>query len=108
MSTSTTPPGRSADQLFSQAFAGPRDPRSVEYKAGVRAALQFRIDGTAITRPYPIGSAGDDAFDGGLAEGHALWRRSQEAGAEFEQRGRFPAPYQYLPHPFATTPGRTA
>lgn len=106
--TSTNTAGHSAEQLFSQAFNAPRDPRSLEYKAGVRAALQFRVDGARITRPYPIGSASDDAFDGGLAEGHALWRRSQEAGAEFERTGRFPAPYQYQPQPFATTPGRSA
>ena len=106
--TSTTTAGHSAEHLFSQAFDVPRDPRSDEYKAGVRAALQCRVDGKPITRPYPVGSAADDAFDGGLAEGQALWRRSQEAGAELEQTGRFPAPYQYQPHPFATTPGRTA
>lgn len=66
-----------ADQLHAAAFARPRDPRSAEYKAGVRAALAFRIDATPIIRPYPAASAQDDAFDGGLAEGHAIWRRTQ-------------------------------
>jgi hypothetical protein len=86
MTTSTTPPGRRADQLIERARIGtvdqlhtaafdrPRDPRSAEYKAGVRAALEFRIEGAPIARPYPAGTAQDDAFDGGLAEGHAIWR----------------------------------
>lgn len=63
-----------AEQLHAAAFAVPRDPRSAEYKAGVRAALDFRINGVRIHRPYPAASAQDDAFDGGLAEGHAIWR----------------------------------
>lgn len=98
------------DAIFASAFDVPRDPRSDEYRAGVRAAIQFRVDGTPITRPYPIGSAGDDAFDGGLAEGHSIWRRTQEASTEFEKTGRFPPPHQYQPHPFPNTvqPGETA
>lgn len=101
-STSTTPPGHRADQLiergitaadfvgvsttsdqlFADAFAQLRDPRSDEYKAGVRAALAFRFDGVRISRPYPAASAQDDAFDGGLVEGHAIWRKAQAvAGA---------------------------
>lgn len=98
------------DTMFASAFDVPRDPRSSEYKAGVRAALQFRVDGTPIIRPYPVGSAGDDAFDGGLAEGHAIWRRAQDVSAEFEKTRRFPPPYQYQPHPFPTTvqPGESA
>lgn len=73
----TTSSGRSADQLFTQAFAGPRDPRSTEYRAGVMAALRYRVDGIAITRPYAAGTAQDDAFDAGQVEGHAIWRRAQ-------------------------------
>ncbi len=95
MTTSTTPPGQRADQpikrgrigtvdhLFVAAFNRPRDPRSAEYKAGVRAALEFRIDGLPIRRPHVTGTAQDDAFDGGLAEGHAIWRAAaaSDAGA---------------------------
>jgi hypothetical protein len=50
------------DALFQVAFSMPRDPRSAEYKAGVRAALAYRIEGKHI------------------AEGHALWRVAK-AGA---------------------------
>jgi hypothetical protein len=34
---------KSIAKLFSQAFNKPGDPRSGEYKAGVRAALRFRF-----------------------------------------------------------------
>lgn len=63
-----------AADLFAQSFERPRDPRSMEYRAGVLAALQFRLAGHAITRPYSAGTAADDAFDAGMAEGHAIWR----------------------------------
>lgn len=75
-SASNTPPGPSAAQLFAAAFAVARDPRSAEYRAGVQAALEFRVDGKRITRPYPPGSAADDAYDAGLVEGHWIWRRA--------------------------------
>lgn len=70
-----------AADLFVQAFAGPRDPRSAEYKAGVLAALQFGIGGRKIPHPYPAGTAADDAFYAGQAEGHSLWRRVLKSGA---------------------------
>lgn len=70
-------PAITVDQLFAAAFDMPRDPRSPEYKAGVRAALSFRIDGLPIRHPYPAGSAADDAFAAGIQEGHAIWRRAQ-------------------------------
>ena len=69
--------GLSADQLFNAAFAVPRDPRSPAYKAGVRAALQFRIEGRRIPRLYEPGTAEDDAYYAGITEGHAIWRRAQ-------------------------------
>lgn len=72
------------DTMLASAFHDLRAPRSDEYKAGARAALQFRVDGTPITRLYPAGSAGDDAFDGGMAEGHAIWRRAQAHAAAAE------------------------
>lgn len=67
------------DSLFAQAFSQPRDARSEPYKLGVRAALQYRIEGTRIVSPYPPASAQCDAFYAGAQEGHALFRRTQEA-----------------------------
>lgn len=69
------------NQLFAAAFAGPRDPRSNEYCAGVYVALAFRIKGAPIPRPYTAATAADDEFYAGQAEGHAIWCRAQEAGA---------------------------
>ncbi|SFV15492.1 hypothetical protein SAMN05216552_104628 [Pseudoduganella namucuonensis] len=77
MPGTTTPqisPALSVDQLMDAAFHPHRDPRSIEYKNGTRAALAFRIEGKRIVRPYAPASAADDAYDGGLAEGHAIWR----------------------------------
>lgn len=62
------------DQLMQEVFSKSRDPRSDEYKAGVRAALEYRIEGKKISMPYPIGAAQADAFLSGLDEGHAIWR----------------------------------
>lgn len=67
------------EQLFKAAFDKPRDPRSAEYKEGVRAALAYRVNGARIHCPYPAGSAQFDAFYAGIAEGHAIWRAHQEA-----------------------------
>ena len=66
------------ETLFRAAFDTPRDPRSTPYKAGVHAALAFRIDGTGLPHPYQPGTAEDDAYYAGIAEGHAIWRTSQE------------------------------
>lgn len=64
------------EQILEQAFdpAKFRDPRSPEYKAGVLAALKFRLQGHPITLPYPVGTAQADAFFSGLDEGHRLAR----------------------------------
>jgi hypothetical protein len=74
-------PAATIDQLFNAAFAVPRDPRSSAYKAGVRAALQFRIDRRRIPKMYEPGTAEDDAYYAGIAEGHAIWRRAQAESA---------------------------
>ncbi|MQY50764.1 hypothetical protein [Rhodocyclus gracilis] len=66
-----------AKALFDAAFAGPRDPRSEAYKAGVLAALRYRIDGDRMTNPFPPASAESDAWYAGTSEGHALWRNHQ-------------------------------
>lgn len=70
-----------AADLFAQAFEVARDQRSTEYRAGALAALQFRLAGRAIPHPYAPATAADDAFHAGLAEGHAIWHRTQEGGA---------------------------
>lgn len=68
--------------LFDAAFAGPRDPRSEAYKAGVLAALRYRIDGAPMASLYPPGSAESDAWYAGTAEGHSLWRNHQSDAAK--------------------------
>ncbi|WP_374351639.1 hypothetical protein [Chitinimonas sp.] len=69
---------KTVEQLMQEAFDRPRDPRSVAYKAGVRRALAFRLDGRLVCDPYPPGSAESDAFHAGTQEGHAIFRREQE------------------------------
>lgn len=62
-----------ADSLMDRAFNTPRDPRSPEYKAGVRAALEFRLNRVRIPMPYPPASAASDAYHAGIGEGHRIW-----------------------------------
>lgn len=69
----------SVDHLYNKAFSSTRDPRSTEYKAGVRAALAYRIDGARIPQPYGAGTAQDDAYHAGQLEGHAIWRAATSA-----------------------------
>jgi hypothetical protein len=64
--------------LYHEAFSTPRDPRSAEYKAGVRAALAFHIEGKRIAHLYEAGTAQDDAYHAGIAEGHTAWRAASE------------------------------
>lgn len=73
--------GATADELFTAAFAVPRDPRSNAYKQGVRAALQFRIEGRRIPTLYDPATAEDDAYHAGTAEGHAIWRAAVASAA---------------------------
>lgn len=68
-----------AQQLFDVAFGQPRDPRSTAYKAGVLAALRYRIHGVRMRDPYGAGTAESDAWYSGAAEGHALCRKRQVA-----------------------------
>ncbi len=62
------------DGLMEKAFGGIRDPRSDEYKAGVRAALEFRVNAVKISLPYSVASAQADAFFAGTNEGHRIFR----------------------------------
>lgn len=72
-------PALSVDQLFGAAFNAGRAPRSDEYKAGVRMALQHRIERKDFEMPYLVGTTAADAFFAGIEEGKALWRRAQSA-----------------------------
>lgn len=49
-------------RLMDAAFFPGRTPRSPEYRAGCRAALEFRLSGTSIPAPYAAGTAAADAF----------------------------------------------
>jgi len=63
---------KSVDELIAEAFGSPRDPRSDEYKAGVRAALEYRLNRRKLALPCPIGTAQADAWFSGLDEGHRI------------------------------------
>jgi hypothetical protein len=76
-----------AEELFAKAFNAAREPRSLEYKRGVMAAL---IHGSAGIKPekncpYKVGTAGFDAFEVGLEEGHRIWMEHVEATAHQEE-----------------------
>ena len=58
----------SAQELFNAAFAGHRNPRSPEYKAGVLAHLRFALKETGIHNPYAEGTAQSDAWYAGVQE----------------------------------------
>ena len=68
--------------LFREAFDTVRDPRSEEYRQGVRAALQFRCEGITIPALYKVGSAQLDAFLAGIDEGHRRWRRASDESVQ--------------------------
>jgi hypothetical protein len=71
---STVASGLSVDQLMQAAFYNGRTPRSAEYKAGTRMALEHRIERIDIVPPYEAGTAAADAFFAGLDEGKCVWR----------------------------------
>lgn len=65
-----------AQELFDEAFAGPRTPRSAAYQAGVLAVLQHLVDGVPhVSCPFPAGSAQFDAFHAGVDEGRRIGKR---------------------------------
>ena len=76
-----------AEELFKAIFAGPRDPRSDEYKRGVMAALLFRFAGVKVSenRPYKVGTVEFDAFSSGVDEGNARWREHLAGVSENEK-----------------------
>lgn len=62
------------DQLMQAAFFNGRTPRSAEYKAGTRAALESRIEHKDIVPPYQAGTTEADAYFAGIEEGKSIWR----------------------------------
>ncbi|MFM0432335.1 hypothetical protein PQQ75_25215 [Paraburkholderia aspalathi] len=65
------------DELMTKAFSPGREPRSAEYKQGVRDLLAMRIEGVRIAIPYTQGTAQRDAYYSGVDEGKAIWRAIQ-------------------------------
>jgi hypothetical protein len=67
---------KTAQELFKEAFFGPRDKRSEEYRNGVLSALKFRLGEKKYIRGgYGLGTAQNDAFSAGCEEGHAIARK---------------------------------
>jgi hypothetical protein len=64
---------------MAEAFAPGREPHSAEYKAGVRAILDWRINGVPLAAPYELGTAQADAYVAGQEEGKAIWRSLRES-----------------------------
>lgn len=62
------------DRLINEAFFPGRSPRSPEYRAGCRAALEYRLARHPILAPCVAGTAAADAFFAGVEEGHAIWQ----------------------------------
>lgn len=68
------------DRLMAEAFSVPRDPRSPQYHAGVRAILERKLIGTPLPAlPYLLGSARADAYFAGQNEGLAIARCELDA-----------------------------
>jgi hypothetical protein len=68
----------SVDNIMTAAFFNGRAPRSAEYKAGTRMALEHRIERKDIVPPYETGTAAADAFFAGIEEGKLLYRVAME------------------------------
>lgn len=66
----------SVDQLYQTAFYNGRTPRSQEYKAGARMALEHRIERKDFDMPNQVGTAAADAFFAGIEEGKTIWRNA--------------------------------
>ena len=73
---------KTVDELMNEAFHAGRVARSQEYKAGVRALLELRINDAAIVHVHRIGTAAFDAFCSGMDEGNAIWTGELEAAQE--------------------------
>lgn len=70
------------DRLMAKAFFVGRDPRSAQYRQGVRSILEHRLAGTPLNEvPYRMGTAEADAYFVGQSEGHAIARREKSDAA---------------------------
>jgi hypothetical protein len=69
-------------------FEVPRDPCSVAYKAGARAAMRSLLDRVKEPRPYALGSAEADAWFAGFEEGRRRVRDVMAEQAEIEPTSR--------------------
>ena len=75
----TGAPAPTAEALFEAAFHPHREPRSDAYKAGVLAALRYRLgEAEHVECPHQPGTAERDAFFAGVSEGHSLAREVEE------------------------------
>src|SRR5450830_293427 len=63
----------SVKELMQAAFFNGRTPRSAEYKAGTRAALENRIEQKDIVFSYEAGTTETDAYFAGIDEGRSIW-----------------------------------
>jgi hypothetical protein len=89
--STSTPPEKytmlntpTVDELMAEAFAPGCDPRSNEYKRGVRAMLERKINGKTIPLPYDPGTAQADAYMAGWDEGRRIWHELQPANNDAE------------------------
>ena len=76
-----------ADEIFREAFAKPRDPRSKAYKDGVLRTLRLRLgDVDAVSADplmgYELGTPECDAYFAGTDEGHRRAREYLEKSME--------------------------
>jgi predicted SprT family Zn-dependent metalloprotease len=67
-------PAPNVEALMAEAFKPGREPRSAEYKEGVRAVLAMRIERSQLALPYALGTAQCDAYLAGCEEGKEIWR----------------------------------
>lgn len=77
---------KTVDEILAEELAKPGARLSPEYKAGLRAGLEWRRDGKEPFFPYPCATAQADAFFFGLMDGHKIWRlqtiRTEEGNGE--------------------------
>lgn len=66
---------QTVNELMEATFFEGRDPRSAEYKEGVRDFLLSRVEGGSLAPiPHELGTAQADAYLAGREEGQIIWR----------------------------------
>lgn len=75
---------RKVEALIVKAFSRPRDPRSIEYRCGCRALLDFKLGGEKPRCPFTVGTASADAWFAGLDEGWSIYKDSQRVGPDHQ------------------------